>query len=76
MTHLYTYSAPWEWLANNRNHSLEYYSPIYGDDDDQSEEWRVIKISGSINDREFDIVGRGVTPLEAVQSAMASDHIT
>jgi len=42
---------------------------MYGDDDDQSHEWRVDRESGSINDREWETVGRGQTPEAAVQDA-------
>lgn len=65
------------WLSAQHRLSLEYYSPVYGADDDQSREWRVTRESGSINDREFDIVGRGVTAAAAIadaRAALASDR--
>ena len=57
------------WLDTQRRLTLSFYSPMYGDDDDQSEEWRVEKESGSINDREWDVIGRGQTFAEAVAAA-------
>src|SRR5690606_17914394 len=57
------------WLHQQKRLSLEFYSPIYGDDDDQAEEWRVHRQSGGINDREWEIVGRGITPSEALADA-------
>ena len=61
-----------EWLDGQHRLSIDYYSPWYGDDDDQSTEWRVSKESGSINDREWDIVGTGQTVLEAINAARAA----
>ena len=62
------------WFSAQRRLSLSFYSPMYGDDDDQSEEWRVHKESGPINDREWDIVGRGSTAVEAIAAARAAAH--
>lgn len=60
------------WFGSQRNLSLSFYSPIYCDDDDQSEEWRVTKESGSINDREWHVIGRGPTPLAAIENARSN----
>lgn len=60
------------WFSGQRRLSLDFYSPMYGDDDDQSEEWRVTQESGPINDREWDVIGRGQTVFEAVASARAA----
>lgn len=60
------------WFGDQHRLSLSHYSPMYGDDDDQSVEWRVMRESGPIDDREWDIVGRGETPYEAVASARAA----
>jgi len=60
------------WFGSQRRLSLFFYSPMYGDDDDQSEEWRVQRESGPINDREWDTVGRGNTPLAAICAARLS----
>lgn len=60
------------WFSHRPRLSLHYYSPVYGDDDDQSTEWRVMRESGSINDREWEIVGRGQTILEAMQAAFVA----
>lgn len=60
------------WLGQHRNAQLYWYGHIYGDDDREPEEWRVDLERGSINDREWETVGRGETPLAAIQSAMKS----
>lgn len=64
-------AAALAWFGEQRRMSLSHYSPMYGDDDDQSIEWRVDCESGPINDREWDIVGRGETPLAAILDAQA-----
>jgi len=60
------------WLAGQPQLELHHYSPVYCDDDDQDTEWRVTKVSGPINDREWDIVGRGETPIAALIDARAA----
>ena len=60
-----------DWFSGQPRLSLAHYSPTYGDDDDQSSEWRVTEESGSINDREFTVVGRGETALDAIRAALA-----
>ncbi|KQM65768.1 hypothetical protein ASE75_05930 [Sphingomonas sp. Leaf17] len=62
------------WLSSQRRLSLAFYSPIYGDDDDQIEEWRVEEESGGINDREWNTVGRGATVAEAIASARSVER--
>lgn len=57
------------WLDEHKNLELHHYSPVYADDDDDTVEWRVTRVSGSINDREWDTVGRGETPLAAILQA-------
>ncbi len=64
-----------EWFSGQHRLSLQHYSPMYGDDDDQSVEWRVHRESGSINDREWEIVGRGETALDAILAALNSQHV-
>lgn len=59
-----------EWFSGQHRLSLQHYSPMYGDDDDQSVEWRVHRESGPINDREWEIVGRGKTALDAILAAL------
>jgi hypothetical protein len=61
-----------DWFGTDTRLSLEHCSPVYGDDDDQAVEWRVHREAGSINDREWDIVGRGETPLAAIIDARAA----
>lgn len=59
----------WEWLTADRRLSIQAHGPVYGDDDDQTEEWRVFRESGNINDREWDVVGAGPNALSAVLAA-------
>ncbi len=60
------------WFATQQNLELFHYSPMFGDDHDDAVEWRVTSVNGGYNDREWTIVGRGDTPLAAVQSARAA----
>lgn len=57
------------WFSLDRQLELSWRGPVYGDDDDQSEGWGVHRVSGSINDREWDLVGSGDTPLDAIIAA-------
>lgn len=59
------------WFSGQHRLSLQYYSPWFGDDDDQRQEWRVDRESGPINDREWETVGRGATAFEAIAAAMS-----
>ncbi len=58
-----------DWFSHQHNLELKYHSPIYGDDDDQTCEWRVIKRSGNINDREWTCVGKGRYVSTAISEA-------
>lgn len=60
------------WFGEQHRLSLYHYSPVYGDDDDQSVEWRVDRESGSINDREWETVGRGDSPVAAIADARST----
>lgn len=60
-----------DWLSGRRDLELYFHGPIYGDDDDQSEEWRIDHVNGSINDRERTIIGRGETPRIAIAAALS-----
>ena len=55
----------WEWLSGQTNLSLDYDWPNEGDDG----EWRVHRVRGSVNDREWELVCSGATALEAVREA-------
>lgn len=57
-------------FSEHHNLVLEYYSPTNDDDDDQSREWRVQHVSGSINDREWTQVGNGATAADAMRMVM------
>ena len=57
------------WFSGQTRLSLYHYSPVYGDDDEQSVEWRVDRESGSINDREWDTIARGDTAEDAILTA-------
>ena len=53
------------WLAGHRRLELD-----YGYDDEAEEmSWRVHECSGNVNDREWDLIGQGATPLAALLSA-------
>lgn len=58
-----------QWLSTRPTLELHHYMPVYGDDDDDAVEWRVTRVSGSINDREWTTVGQGETPLAAILDA-------
>lgn len=60
------------WLATKPRLAVEHFGPVYGDDDDQSAGWRVMRETGPINDREWDEVARGDTPLAAITAARAA----
>jgi hypothetical protein len=60
------------WMATRKDLGLYHHSPTYGDDEDQASEWRVDRISGPINDREWEIVGRGDTLAAALNAARAA----
>jgi hypothetical protein len=60
------------WFGEQHLLSLYHYSPVYGDDDDQSVEWRVDRETGSINDREWETVGRGDSPAAAIADARST----
>jgi hypothetical protein len=60
------------WLAQHKNAQLYWYGHIYADDDREPETWRVDLERGGINDREWETVGRGENPLEAILSAQAA----
>ena len=66
--HLTAQAAALDWFAEQQRLELSYCSPTYGDDDDP-EEWQVHRRGGSINDREWDLVGAGDTPLAAILAA-------
>ena len=61
-----------DWFGGQRNLELAFYRPTYSDEDDLSEEWRIWRVSGPINDREWDQVGAGETPMAAIEAAYAA----
>lgn len=58
-----------DWFSAQHSLSLEWYRPVYGDDDDDAREWRVYRESGPINDREWEMVGAGDDALKAILDA-------
>jgi hypothetical protein len=64
--------AALEWLNTQQNVELSYYIPVFGDDDDQDEGWRVHRVNGGYNDREWTEIGRGQTAEQALRNAMRS----
>lgn len=59
----------WTWLSKNTNLELDHR---YEDEDDDGGTWRVHRVNGGVNDREWTLVAKGRTPLEAVQRARAA----
>lgn len=55
-----------DWLARNTACELVYH---YGEEGDEPDEWRVYRVTGNRNDREWSVIGRGKTPLQALLSA-------
>ena len=58
----------WTWLAGRMNLVLDCDWP----DEEDNGVWQVHRVSGSVNDREWELVGSGATPLEAVEAARLS----
>lgn len=59
----------WSWLASNTNLELDHR---YLDEDDHGGTWRVHRVNGNVNDREWTLVSQGRTPLDAVLAARAA----
>lgn len=53
------------WLAEHRSLELDYGF----DAEEEDMFWRVHERSGNVNDREWDLIGQGATPLAALLSA-------
>jgi len=53
------------WLSEHRRLELDYGY----DDEFETLFWRVNERSGNINDREWNLIGQGATPLAALLSA-------
>jgi hypothetical protein len=60
----------WQWLADNTSLSLEFGYPR--DIEGEPGRWEVHRVTGNINDREWELVGTGDTPLAAVLAARAA----
>lgn len=61
-----------DWFGEHKSLGLSFHYPVFCEDPDQAEEWRVEREQGGINDREYVIVGRGQTPLAAIEDARAA----
>jgi hypothetical protein len=59
-----------DWMAERTNIELFCHTPVYGDDDDLSVEWRVTQVNGGVNDREWTVIGKGATPAAAIRAAL------
>lgn len=61
-------------LSEHRNWEMGFHTKIYGDDDDMPthDNWVVWKETGSINDREWIVMGFGSTPLAALTAAFSN----
>lgn len=58
---------PLAWLAQHQNCELSHH---YGEEGDEPDEWRVHRVNGGRNDREWTLIGRGATPADALAEAM------
>lgn len=55
----------WDWLSSRTNLSLDYdWSP-----EEDSGVWRVHRVSGHVNDQEWELISAATTALEAVLAA-------
>ena len=57
----------WQWLSDQTNLSLDFDWPVEAEDG----EWQVHRVTGNVNDREWELVGSGGTPLAAIIAAAA-----
>jgi hypothetical protein len=57
-------------FALHTNWELSHKHPYYGDDDDDEVCWIVNEVVGGINDREWNAIGKGATPAEAMADAI------
>lgn len=55
----------WDWLTERTNLTLDYQ---FGDEGEEGA-WVVHRVSGNVNDREWDEIATGLTPREAVEAA-------
>ena len=58
-----------DWLDRNPELSLQHE---YEDEGDNLGTWRVHRVAGNVNDREWNLVGEGETPAEALISARSA----
>jgi hypothetical protein len=58
----------WDWLSERINLELSFGT----DDEEELGEWRVHSVNGGYNDREWTLIGTGVTPTDALRQALAS----
>lgn len=56
------------WFDQQHNLELDFHGKVYGDDD-EPDLWRVTEKTGSINDREWDILAHGETATAAIVEA-------
>lgn len=57
-----------DWLAKNTACEVSHDYDLDGDG-----EWRVHRVNGGVNDREWTLIGKGATPLDAILSALRPD---
>jgi hypothetical protein len=60
-------TAALAWLAANKNCELSF---DYGDADEDGKGWCVHRIDGGVNDREWTLIGTGLTPEIAIGAAI------
>jgi hypothetical protein len=56
--------AVWDWLAERTGLELSWYA-----EPEEDPEWQVHRVTGGVNDREWELVGTGATPLLAFEDA-------
>lgn len=59
-------------FGKRRGWGLSYKCPFYSDDDDEEQCWQVTEVRGSVNDREWYVLGKGETPADAIRAAIAA----
>jgi hypothetical protein len=55
----------WAWLSEHTNLALDYDWPVEGGEG----EWQVHRVTGNVNDREWELIGTGETAFGAVEAA-------
>jgi hypothetical protein len=57
-------------FGKHKNWELGFDGKVYWEDDNP-DKWTVWQLTGGVNDREWTAIGRGDTPLKAIEAAIA-----